>query len=69
MSDARLESTRRVECVCEVPPGAGTLRLPVSGVAVYVVIERRCSAERVDVTHSVRSATPELFSEDGGVGF
>jgi len=50
MPDARLETTRRVESVCAVPAGAGTLRLPVSGVAVDVMIDRRCSADSVQVT-------------------
>jgi hypothetical protein len=50
MSDARLDTTRRVESVCEVPPGAGVLRLLVPGMAVGVIIDRRCVVDRVSVT-------------------
>jgi len=46
MPNAGLDTTRRVE----VPPGAGVLRLLVSGVAVGVFIDRRCVADRVEVT-------------------
>jgi len=63
MPDARLDTMRRVESVCEVPPGAGVLRLLVPGVAVGVIIDRRC------VVDGVISAKRELFREDEGVEF
>jgi hypothetical protein len=47
MSDARLNTTRCVESVCEVPSGAGVLRLLVSGMVVAVVIDHRCVADGV----------------------
>jgi hypothetical protein len=50
MPDARLDTTRRVESVCEVPPGAGVLRLLLPGMAVGVIIDRRCVADGVTVT-------------------
>jgi hypothetical protein len=50
MPDARLDTTRRVESACEVPPGAGVLRLLVPGMAVGVIIDRRCVADGVRVT-------------------
>jgi hypothetical protein len=50
MPDAGLDTTRRFESVCKVPPGAGVLRLLVTGVAVGVFIDRRCVADRVEVT-------------------
>ena len=65
MPDAGLDTTRRVE----VPQGAGVLRLLVPGVPVGVIIDHRCVADRVEVTHCVISATRELFSEDEGVEF
>jgi len=49
MPDARLDTTQHVESVCEVPPGAGVLQLLVPGVAVGVIIDRRCVADGVDV--------------------
>jgi hypothetical protein len=64
--DARLATTRRVESVCEVPPGPGMLRLHIPGMAVVVIIDRRCVADRVTVT---LFAMPELFSEDKAVEF
>jgi hypothetical protein len=69
MPDARLDTTRRVESVCEVPPGAGVLRLLIRGMAVGVIINRCCVADGVTVTRRVISATPELFSEYEGVEF
>jgi len=63
MPDEGLDTTRRVESLCEVPLGAGGLRLLVPGVAVGVIIDRHCVADRVI------SATRELFSEDEGVEF
>jgi hypothetical protein len=67
MLDTRLDTTRCVESVCEVPPGAGVLRQLVPGMAVGVIIDHRCVADGVTVTRSVISATPELFSEEKGV--
>jgi len=63
MPDAGLETTQRVESVCEVPLGAGVLRLLELGMAVGVILDRRCVAD------GVISATRELFSEDGRVEF
>jgi hypothetical protein len=51
MPDARLDTTRRIESVCEVPPGPGVLRLLVPGMAVGVIIDRRCVADGVTITH------------------
>ena len=45
--NAGLDTTRRVE----VPPGAGVLRLLATGVAVGVLIDRRCVADGVEVRH------------------
>jgi len=64
MRDAGLDTTRRIESVCLVPLGAGVLRLLVPGVVVGVMIESRCAADGVEVTHCVISAKRELFSED-----
>jgi hypothetical protein len=50
MPDARLDTTRRVESVCDVPPGTGVLRLLVPGMVVGVIIDRRCVADGVTVT-------------------
>jgi hypothetical protein len=50
MPDAGLDTTRRVESVCVMPLGAGVLRLLVPGVAVGVIIDRCCVADRVEVT-------------------
>jgi len=50
MPDAGLDTTRRVEPVYVIPLGAGVLRLLVSGVAVGVIIDRRCVADGVEVT-------------------
>ena len=46
MPNAGRDTTR---CV-EVPPGAGVLRLLVTGVAVGVFIDRRCVVDGVEVT-------------------
>ena len=69
MPDAGLDTTRLFEFVCMVPLGAGVLRLLVPGVAVGVMIDRRCVADGVEVTRCVISATRELFREDAGVEF
>jgi len=50
MPDAELDTTRRVESVCMVPQGAGVLRLFVPGVAVGVIIDRRCVVDGVEAT-------------------
>ena len=50
MPDAGLDTTRRVESVCVILLGAGVLRLLVPGVAVGVIIDRRCVADGVEVT-------------------
>jgi hypothetical protein len=63
MPDVGLDTTRCVEFVCEVPLGAGVLRLLVPSVAVGVIIDRRC------VGDWVISAMRELVSEDKGVEF
>jgi len=65
MADSGLDTMRRVE----VPQGAVVLPLLVPGVAVGVFIDRRCVADRVEVTRWLISATQELFSEDEGVEF
>jgi len=48
--DAGLDMMLRVESLCVIPLGALVLRLLVPGVAVGVIIERRCVADRVEVT-------------------
>jgi hypothetical protein len=48
--DAGLDTTRRIESVCKVPPGDGVLQLLVPGVAVGVFIERRNAGDWVEVT-------------------
>jgi len=63
MPDAGLDTTRCVESVCEVPLGAGVLRLHVPGVAVRIIIDHRC------VAYGVISAKRELFREDEGMEF
>jgi hypothetical protein len=67
--DARLDSTRCVELVCEVPLGAGVLQQLVPGMAVGVIIDCCRVVDGVIVTHSVIYATPELFGKDQGVEF
>ena len=69
MPDASLHTKQCIESAYEVPPSAGVLQLLVSGVVVRVFIDRSCVVDRVEVTHSVISATPALFSEDEGVEF
>ena len=65
MPNVGLDTTRRIE----VPPGAGVLRLLVTGLAVGVFIDRCCVADGVKVMCRVISATRELFSEDEGMEF
>jgi hypothetical protein len=50
MPDARLDTTRRIDSVCNVPLGAGVLRLLVPSMEVGVIIDRRCVVEGVTVT-------------------
>jgi len=50
MRDAGLHTTRCVESILMVPLGACVLQLLVSGVAVGVIIDRRCVADGVEVT-------------------
>jgi len=50
MPDAGLDTMRPVESVCVIPLGAAGLRLLVPGVAVGVIIDRRCVADGVEVT-------------------
>jgi len=50
MPDAALDTTRRIESVGKVPPGAGVLRLLIPGMAVGVFIDRRSVADGVEVT-------------------
>jgi len=50
MTDAGLDTTRRIESVCIILLRAGVLRLVVPGVAVGVIIARRCAADGVEVT-------------------
>ena len=50
MLDARLDTTRPFESVCDVPPGAGVLRVLVSGMAVGVTIDCCCVVDWVTVT-------------------
>jgi len=48
--DVGLDTTRRVESIYTVPPGAGLLRLLVPGMAVVVCIDHRSVADVVEVT-------------------
>jgi hypothetical protein len=50
MPDASLHTTRPVESVCQVLPGAGVVRLLVPGMAVGVIIECRWVGDGVTVT-------------------
>ena len=50
MPDAGLDTTRHFESVCVILLGAGVLRLLVPGLAVGVIIDRRCVADGVEVT-------------------
>jgi hypothetical protein len=69
MLDAGLDTMRRVESACEVPPGAGVRGLLALGVAVGVHIDSGWVVDGVDATCWVMSATRELFSEDEVVEF
>jgi hypothetical protein len=48
--DARRDTIRPVESLCEVPLGAGVLRLLVPGMAVGEIINHRWVADGVTVT-------------------
>jgi len=50
MPDVGLDTTRRVESGCMVSLGAGVLRVLVPGVAVGVIIDRRCVVDGVEAT-------------------
>jgi len=63
LPDGGLDTRRPAESVCEVPLGAGVLRLLVPGVAVGEIFDHHC------VEDGVISATLELFKEDEGVQF
>jgi len=63
MPQAGLDTTRRVESVCEVSLGAGVLRLLVPSMAVVEIIDCSCVAD------GVITAIRELCSEDEGVEF
>jgi len=63
MPDAGLDTMRRVEYVCMVPLGAGVLRPIVPSVVIRVIIDSRCVADWMEVTHWVISAPQEMFSE------
>jgi len=69
MLDGWLDTTRYVESACQVPQGAGVLRLLAPGMAVGIIIDRHCVADGITVTRWVISAKPELFSDDEGVEF
>jgi len=58
-----------IQSASEVPPGAGVSQLPVPGLTVGVLIDRRWVADGVDVTRCVISARPELIREDEAVEF
>jgi hypothetical protein len=57
MPDAGLDPRPHVQSVCNVPPGAGVLRLLITGLAFGVFINRGIVADGVEVTHCVISAT------------
>jgi len=67
MRDAGLDTMRRVESVCEIPPGAGVLQLLQPGMAVRAFIEHCCVEDGVAVMCGVISAMPELFHKEEGV--
>jgi len=63
MADSVPDSTPSVDSVCQLPLGAGVLRLLVHGVAVGVIIDC-CGAAK-----GVISAMRAFFSEDEGVEY
>jgi len=50
MPDARLDTTRHVESVCELHTDASALGLHIPGMADGVIIDRGCVADVVTVT-------------------
>jgi len=44
MLDAGLDTAQRIESICEVPLGAGVIRLLQPSVAIGVIIDRCCVA-------------------------
>jgi hypothetical protein len=46
--DGGLDTARRIESVCLVQLGAGVLQLLVPGMAVEVIINRRCASDGVE---------------------
>jgi hypothetical protein len=50
MPDAGQDTMRRVKFVWVSPLGAGLLRMLVPGMAVEVIIDRRCLVDGVEVT-------------------
>jgi hypothetical protein len=69
MVDAEQDATQRVESVSMILLGAGVLLLLVPGMAVGVIIDHRCVADRVEVMLWRIFATRELFSENEGMVF
>jgi hypothetical protein len=49
MPDVWQDTTRRVEYACEVPLGAGVLRMLVLSMTLEVIIDRCCVADRREV--------------------
>lgn len=49
--DAGLDTMRRVQSVCKVPPGADVLRLLIPRVAVVIFIAHRSVADGVKAPH------------------
>jgi len=64
MAHAGLDTTLRIESICNVPLGAG-----VPGVAVRVFIDSRCVVDEMEVTRWMISAMRVMFSADEGVQF
>jgi hypothetical protein len=50
MPDPVLDTTQHIESVCVIPLGAGVLQLLVPCMAVVVIVDCRCVADRVEVT-------------------
>ena len=69
MPDVILDTTWHVNSTCDIPPGAGVLRLLVPSVVVGECIDHRCVLDGMEVKCWVISAVPKLFSKDEGVEF
>jgi len=69
MPDTGLDTTWRIESVCNILLGASVLQLLLPGMAVGVLIDRHCVADRMEVPHWLISATHEVISNDEGVEF